>query len=223
MYRSLYLIFSFCGVLFVLNTFAQAHNETNPLKDGEHTLGTVLEKMRTESGVNFIYASGSVGDIRIDTVIPGNLSIDNLEKLLAHYNLSCRFFGKDNAVIFKNKARREKKEKNIGTVVIKNITDYDTADIIEPKLITETSPVYPRKAVIDNIEGTVKIKLLITQGGNVYKTVIQKSSGSQVLDSATVEYANKLKFIPAQVNGENHIIWLSMVFQYYITNKWIRE
>lgn len=211
------------GILFSVNSYAQSHNKTNSPNGGERTLGAVLEKMRTASGLNFVYGNGSVGDIRIDTAIEGNLTIKNLKKLLNRYNLSFKFYGKENAVIYKKKESRVKKEKNVGTVVIKNIIDYDTADIIEPKLISETSPVYPRKAVIRNIEGTVKIKILITQKGNVYTTVIQKSSGSPVLDSATVDYAKNLKFIPAKVNGIDHTIWLSMIFQYYIKNKWILE
>jgi TonB family protein len=73
--------------------------------------------------------------------------------------------------------------------------------------------------VSGNIEGTVRIKLFVTTKGDVFKTIVQKSSGSALLDSAAVNYASKLKFIPAQINGEYRNIWLYKDFKYYIEKK----
>ena len=197
-------------ILFSVNNFSQS------LDNGKLELKTILEKMRTETGLNFIYGDNIVGHIKADSNNTENFNEENLKKMLNDCNLAYKFFGNKDVVIFKKSI---KKRKNSGTVVIKNILENDSGNIIEPKIISGVLPVYPPEAVSGNIEGTVRIKLYVTTKGDVFKIIVQKSSGSALLDSAAVNYASKLKYIPAKVNGKYCNIWLYKDFKYYIVNK----
>lgn len=184
------------------------------------TLRAVLEKLRTTEGFNYIYCDNLVGNIQIDPASAAAATENNIKSLLNRHRLGIKYFGEKNAVIF---LKKETAKNNYGSVIVKNILEPGSAEIVEPKIISDLPPVYPAGAVKENVEGTVKIKLFITAKGSVIRTVIQKSSGSAVLDSATVDYAGKLRFIPAKVNGADHSIWLSMIFRYYIKNKMSSE
>ncbi len=207
-------------ILFSVHIFSQSADVNNSKNRRNVPLKIVLEKMRSEMGLNFVYGDNIVGEIEIDSVNMQNLNEDNLKKILNRYGLAYKFYRNKNVVIFK---KVKKKEKNNGTVLIKNIFEYDTTKIIEPKIISEILPVYPPEAASNNIEGIVRIKLLITNKGDVSKTIVQKSSGSAILDSAAINYATKLKYIPAQINGEYRNIWEYMDFKYFIKNKNISE
>ena len=209
--------------IFLITTMlglCQSAGGTDSPDSGKEPLRVVLEKMRTESGLNFVYGDNSVGNINVNAEFALNPTKENIKKLLKLYNLGCKYFGQNNAVIY---FKKDTTKKNYGSIVIKNVFENDSADIVEPKIISGDAPVYPRMAVISKIEGTVRIKLLITKEGDVFKTVLQKTSGSALLDSATIEYASKLKFIPAQIKGIPLNIWFSMIFEYYIKNKYLIE
>lgn len=210
----------FIFLITALQVLCQSSAGTDSPDSRKQPLRVVLEKIRTESGLNFVYGDNSVGNISINSGFALNPTKENIKKFLKQYNLACRYFGQKNAVIY---FKKDTAKKNYGSIVIKNIFENDSADIVEPKIISGDAPVYPRMAVISKIEGTVRIKLLITKEGDVFKTVLQKSSGSALLDSATVEYARKLKFIPAQIKGTPLNIWFSMIFEYYIKNKYLIE
>ena len=203
-------------ILFSVHIFSQSFDDIHSTDRRKVLLKTVLEKMRSERGLNFVYGDNIVGKIEIDSVNMQNLDEENLKKLLHRYNLAYKFYGNENVVIF-NKIKKERK--NNGTVVIKNFFEFDSTKIIEPKIVSEIIPVYPPEAVSGNIEGILRIKLFVTKKGDVSEIIVQKSSGSILLDSAAVNYASKLKFIPAQINGEFHSIWLYKDFKYIIDDK----
>ncbi len=202
-------------ILFSLHDFAQTPvNQNNiPGKTETSSLSSVLEKMRTRGGLNFIYSGNAVKNIRVDSKYSDKLTGEELKNILKRNGLACRYFEEKNIVIYED---IEPPKKNYARVEIKNIINKDPGYIKEPQIISCTVPIYPKMAVLNKIEGKVKIKLFVTKDGNVSRTEIESSSGSSLLDGAAIEYAGKLKFIPAQVNGKFQNIWLSMLFDYYL-------
>ena len=86
-------------------------------------------------------------------------------------------------------------------------------------MITKINPIYPLDAVRNKIEGNVSVRFLVTAEGNVKNSLVEQSSGSSILDSATVAYSKTLKYIPAYFKDKPRNVWISMKFKYFITNK----
>lgn len=120
--------------------------------------------------------------------------------------------------MFKENKTVEKPFKSV--VIEQNLPATDIKNsIIEPKLISKPEPVYPAEAVKRNIEGKVTIKLYVDEKGDIKNMIVGNSSGSAILDSATTNYAGKLKFTPALANGKPKNVWVSMTFDYRLINK----
>ncbi len=62
-------------------------------------------------------------------------------------------------------------------------------------------PTYPRKALKDQVEGTVSMLLTVDEHGVPIDVQITKGSGSFDLDTAARVNAMKYRFIPYQANG----------------------
>ena len=192
------------------------HIAHNVEKQKEQSLRSIIEEVRGREGINFIYQDNLVDKIKVARL---NSEPDeaSLKKILETNNLSCKLFGKNSFVIYKKK---EPNLKHYKAVILKeNIPVTDTsASIINPEIVSLEKPVYPCDAVKNRVEGKVSVKLLVTKEGNVLESVIIKSSGSAILDSATIDYTQKLKFIPARSNGKPENVWLLMALEYYIEN-----
>ena len=76
-----------------------------------------------------------------------------------------------------------------------------------PSLISELKPVYPDDAKIEGLEGTVYLKLLIDEKGNVAKTKIEQGI-KDVLDNSALEAAKKAKFSPALLKNKPVKVWV---------------
>ncbi|MCB9249731.1 MAG: TonB family protein [Ignavibacteriales bacterium] len=44
--------------------------------------------------------------------------------------------------------------------------------------------------------------------------MFEKSSGHQILDTATINYVNKLKFLPAEYKGKYKSVWITMLVKF---------
>jgi TonB family protein len=78
-----------------------------------------------------------------------------------------------------------------------------TASYYVPKVVgDERSCAYPQVAQMENISGSVTLGLHIGTDGKVQSTTILKSSGEQILDTASRRCAASWTFPPALIAGQ---------------------
>lgn len=70
--------------------------------------------------------------------------------------------------------------------------------VVPPRLIARVEPTYPSAARKNEVEGTTRVRLLVSADGSVESVGISKSSGSDLLDSAAVDAAGQWEFTPAK-------------------------
>ncbi len=80
---------------------------------------------------------------------------------------------------------------------------------IEPEMIHQQKPEYPRLARQAGITGIVWVKALVNEEGNVLKAIVAKTSGTQSLDDAATGAALKCRFKPAIQNGRPVKVWVA--------------
>ncbi len=72
-----------------------------------------------------------------------------------------------------------------------------------PAIDKETKlPEYPSAAIRNSETGTTTLESCLTVEGRLVDTHIVKSSGSTLLDEATLEWTKTAKYLPAEFNGE---------------------
>jgi TonB family protein len=76
-----------------------------------------------------------------------------------------------------------------------------------PALISELKPVYPNEAKLSGIEGSVYLKLLIDENGNVAKAKVERGV-KDILDNSALTAVKKAKFSPAMVNSKPIKVWV---------------
>ena len=86
--------------------------------------------------------------------------------------------------------------------------DFVAVEIL-PEMIHQYSGEYPRLAKQAGITGLVWVKALVDKEGNVRQAILGKSSGTQSLDEAAVEWAYKYKYKPAIQNGRPLAVWVT--------------
>jgi TonB family protein len=62
-------------------------------------------------------------------------------------------------------------------------------------------PVYPRQALEDGIEGTVRVRINVDTDGRVKSAEVIESTPAGVFDAATLAAVKRWRFKPAEVNG----------------------
>lgn len=67
-----------------------------------------------------------------------------------------------------------------------------------PRLLSKTEPRYPAAARNREIEGTVRVKMLVSDKGLVEQAFVVQTSGSEALDNAAIEAVYKWRFSPAK-------------------------
>lgn len=107
------------------------------------------------------------------------------------------------------------------------MADLDTAEVtssLEPATIMEVDseplpleyvhPAYPESARKEGFEGTVWVRVLVDENGDVADAVVIKSA-RQDLDQAGLESAWKVKYEPAKSQGKPVPVWIvySMTFK----------
>lgn len=76
-----------------------------------------------------------------------------------------------------------------------------------PVLISKIKPSYPEIARLAGIEGTVYLKVLVDENGNVVKTKVEQGA-KEVLDNSALQAAQKAKFSPAMLNNKPVKVWV---------------
>jgi TonB family protein len=70
-------------------------------------------------------------------------------------------------------------------------------------IITRYEVPYPDEARAEHLEGTALARVMIDPDGNVVKVIIQKSTGSGILDKAAETVAQNSKYKPATDDCKN--------------------
>jgi len=83
-----------------------------------------------------------------------------------------------------------------------------------PVALSEIRPNYPNNARTLGQEGTVRVRLHVTSGGEVESAEIGKSSGVAGLDQSAVSAARKARFKPAQLDGKPVPADLELQFEF---------
>ena len=92
-------------------------------------------------------------------------------------------------------------------------------EFIVPTLTRNYTPDYPAEAMMDGLEGSVEMNLLVGEDGTVDKAVVVRSSGFSILDVAAIQFAKKLKYNPAQKQGKPIEVWVSRVMHYQLVDR----
>lgn len=80
---------------------------------------------------------------------------------------------------------------------------------VDPKMILEAKPDYPRLAEQAGITGTVWVSAYVIEDGNVLQAMVRKSSGTVSLDQAAVDAAYRCRYSPGIQNGRPVKAWVT--------------
>ncbi len=76
-----------------------------------------------------------------------------------------------------------------------------------PELVSKLNPEYPKLAKLAGIEGTVYLKLLIDEKGNVAKAKVEQGV-KDMIDESALKAAKKAKFSPAMLKDKPIRVWV---------------
>lgn len=71
----------------------------------------------------------------------------------------------------------------------------------QPNVQTAVTPVYPKRALINNWEGRVRVELRIGTGGQITNIKILQSSGFPELDTAYINSLKQQQYLPQEFRG----------------------
>jgi TonB family protein len=67
--------------------------------------------------------------------------------------------------------------------------------------LSDNNPKYPRRAIIRNQQGRVKVSFLVDKSGYVDNIELIESSGYALLDDSVFRFAEQERFVPATQDG----------------------
>jgi len=76
------------------------------------------------------------------------------------------------------------------------------ADRQAPRVVRKGSLEYPPSAVAEGVQGTVRLKVLVTEEGEAAEVEVVDSSGDRRLDAAAAEFVKGWRYLPAVQDGE---------------------
>ncbi len=79
-------------------------------------------------------------------------------------------------------------------------------------LINDVIPVYPEKAIRDQVEGTVSLRFLINVDGSVSDVSIFK--GPEIFHQTVIEAVSQWRFKPAEHDGKAMPAWMAQQFKF---------
>jgi periplasmic protein TonB len=74
--------------------------------------------------------------------------------------------------------------------------------LTEAKLLSSSSPKYPRRAIIRNQQGRVKVKFYVGKEGQSENIELLESSGHKLLDKSVLRFVEQERFVPASRGGK---------------------
>lgn len=90
-------------------------------------------------------------------------------------------------------------------------------DVTKPAIVNRVEPAYPRRAMQKKAEGTVILRILISENGEPSEvTVLRDPGGSTGFKEAAVTAVKKWKFRPAVKDGKRVKVWMTypIVFKF---------
>jgi protein TonB len=81
------------------------------------------------------------------------------------------------------------------------------ADRRQPRVVRKGTLEYPSSAVADGAEGVVKLKVLVTETGDVGEVTVVESSRDRRLDAAAREFVKGWKDLPAVQDGRPRSVY----------------
>ena len=194
-------------LLCVLQVYAQ------PLNNGSSpSLRMALAKLSEQTGIRFVYCDDLIDAEGPLSGVPLN-SLDDVLKKISECKIGYRMYGSNACVLFRERASAHQKYRAV--VVRQDILESDKLhSVFPPRSLTKNDAVYPAEALKQRIEGNVNIKVFVNKKGDVTKALIERSSGFRILDSAAIDYAKDMRFMPALADGKPQNIWLAMIIRY---------
>lgn len=204
------LYFCFSITLFCQSNLRSSNGEVTFEKT---PLREALEEISRISGIQIIFDDNLTKDKTTKSVVNPAEVQKALKTILTPHSLVFREFSNSQFVIYKKeitarKYRSVMKERGYHSADNNSVLD-------KPILLSRIDPVYPKNAINEKIEGEVVLKMLVNREGTVQKSKIDSSSGYSILDSAAINYAYQLKFLPAQYENKPKTVWVVMVFKYF--------
>lgn len=89
---------------------------------------------------------------------------------------------------------------------------YENRPLFDPARLVEKSypPNYPDRSIELNQEGTVLIRVLLTEDGESIEFRLWRSSGFVLLDNAALSAIRKWRFKPAEIDGQKVAAWVQI-------------
>ncbi len=87
-----------------------------------------------------------------------------------------------------------------------------------PRQMVRTDPVYPHRARQRNIEGQVKVKLLVRADGTVADVTILEGKPKGVFEAAVKKAVTNWKFSPGKIDGRNVPSWVVTNVMFVLSN-----
>ncbi len=181
-------------------------------------LRSVLTVLEEKSGLNFIFNDNIIdGGAKVSCSIKESSVKNILVRVLKGTDISFKFFDSNSVVLFRD--RDNVKTRYSAKVIQQKIPVPDTVhSFTNAEMLPDVNPKYPLGAVFNKTEGKVTIRLFVNTQGIVSKAVIEHSSKSAVLDSASLDYAYRQRFIPAKADGRPVNSWYIITFLYSVTD-----
>jgi TonB family protein len=88
-----------------------------------------------------------------------------------------------------------------------------------PELVMLVPPVYPKDAEKNRIEGSVELRIHVTETGIVDQAEVVTSSGVQSMDEAAIKAALKTRFRSAIKNGKRVPMWINYPIQFALNKR----
>lgn len=89
-----------------------------------------------------------------------------------------------------------------GTGAVGSGSTSRVADRREPEVLWKGDQEYPASAARDGVEGTVLLRVLVGEAGDVLEMEVIESSGDRRLDVAAEEFVRTWRFLPAVQDGK---------------------
>ena len=86
----------------------------------------------------------------------------------------------------------------------------------KPRYIKQKSPIYPKRSWELGQQGTVVLRALINEKGQLMKLEIASSSRHKLLDSAAITAVKEWKFKPEQYKGQVKTGWVKIPLRFVI-------
>lgn len=94
-----------------------------------------------------------------------------------------------------------------------------TPDVTKPAIVNRVEPTYPRRAMQKKAQGTVILRILISEKGDPSEvTVLRDPGGAAGFKEAAVAAVKKWKFRPAVKDGKRVKVWMTypIVFKFQV-------